>query len=159
MPVSVVYTLARPRRTPFGDTPLPQGAVRLFQPDSAGRLQMIGEAGVDHTAPGEALRVNAGTAFDLVAKRIQTDWAQGTEPVPGVAGKTRSFVTAAYADTLRNQGDTDATIDLQVQRWGDWRVIQSSQPIERLTSTRSRFRVKVAAGSETVVTYRIKATW
>lgn len=158
-PVTVFYTLTRARRTPFGDAPLPQGAVRIFQPDSAGRLQLIGEAGVGHTAPGEELRINAGSAFDLVAKRIQTDWVQGTEPMPGATRRTRTFVNSAYADTLRNQGDTDALIDVQVERGGEWRILESSQPAERLSSTRARFRVKVPAGGEAVLTYRIKATW
>jgi hypothetical protein len=158
-PVTVFYTLTRARRTPFGDAPLPGGAVRLFQADSGGRLQLVGEAGVSHTAPGEELRINAGSAFDLVAKRIQTDWTQGTEPVPGSTRRTRTFVNSAYADTLRNQGDTDAVIDVQVERGGEWRILESSQPAEKLSSTRSRFRVRVPAGGEAVLTYRIKATW
>lgn len=158
-PVSVFYTLTRARRTPFGDTPLPGGAVRIFEADSAGRLQLIGEAGVGHTAPGEELRINAGSAFDLVAKRIQTDWTQGTEPVPGTPRRTRTFVNSAYADTLRNQGEAEALIDVLVERGGDWRIVESSQPAERLTSTRARFRVKVPARGEAVLTYRIRATW
>ena len=158
-PVSVFYTIARARKTPFGDAPLPGGAARIFEADSAGRLQLTGEAGIGHTAPGEELRVNAGSAFDLVAKRIQTDWAQGTEPVPGSVRRTRTFVNATYADTLRNQGDAEATIDLLVERGGEWRIIESSMTPERLSSTRVRFRVKVPARGEAVITYRIKATW
>ena len=100
-----------------------------------------------------------GSAFDLVAKRIQTDWVQGTEPLPGATRRTRTFVNSAYADTLRNQGDTDALIDVQVERGGEWRILESSQPAERLSSTRARFRVKVPAGGKAVLTYRIKASW
>jgi hypothetical protein len=159
VPVSVFYTLTRARRTPFGDAPLPGGAARIFQADSAGRLQLIGEAGTGHTAPGEELRIDAGVAFDIVAKRIQTDWQQGTEPVPNAPRRSRTFVVAAYADTVRNQSAAPVDVDLLVQRVGAWQVIESSLPIEKLTSTRSRFRVKVPAGGETVVTYRIKATW
>jgi len=159
VPVSVFYTLTRARRTPFGDAPLPGGAARIFQADSAGRLQLVGEAGTGHTAPGEELRIDAGTAFDIVAKRIQTDWQQGTEPVPNVPRRTRTFVTAAYADTVRNQSAAPVDVDLLIERMGDWRVVESSLPAEKLTSTRTRFRVKVPAGGETVVTYRIKATW
>lgn len=158
-PVAVVYTMKRERRTPFGDAPLPQGAVRIFSPDSAGRLQLIGEAGVGHTAPGEELRIDAGTAFDLVAKRVQTDYQTGQEPVPGAPRRTRTFVNAAYADTLRNQGDTEATIDVSVERGGEWRVVESSLPAEKLSSTKTRFRVKVPARGEAVLTYRIRTSW
>src|SRR6478609_6307687 len=159
IPVSVFYTLTRARRTSFGDAPVPGGAARIFEADSAGRLQLVGEAGIGHTAPGEPMRINAGSAFDLVAKRIQTDWAQGTEPVPNVPRRTRTFVVAAYADTVRNQGATSADVDLFIERGGDWRIVESSIPAEKLTSTRSRIRLKVPAGGEAVVTYRIKATW
>jgi hypothetical protein len=158
-PVEVVYTVARARRTPFGETPLPGGVARVFEADSGGRLQLIGEAANGHTASGEELRIEAGTAFDLVAKRVQTSWQQGQEPVPGAQRRTRTFVIAAYADTLRNQGASEVTIEVPVRRSGDWQILESSQPAERLSSTRSRFRVKVPAGGEAVVTYRIKATW
>ena len=158
-PVSVVYTVQRARRTPFGDAPLPGGAVRIFQPDSAGRLQLVGEAGVGHTAPGEALRIDAGSAFDLVAKRIQTDYQTGQEPVPGAPRRTRTFVNAAYADTLRNQGDAEAEISVMVERGGEWRVVESSVAAERVSATRTRFRVRVPARGEAVLTYRIRATW
>lgn len=158
-PVSVFYTLARARRTPFGDAPVPGGAARIFQADSAGRLQLVGEAGIGHTAPGEEMRINAGSAFDIVAKRVQTDWQQGTEPVPNVQRRTRTFVIAAYADTVRNQSNAPVDVDLFIERGGDWRVIESSIPAEKLSSTKSRIRLKVPAGGEAVVTYRLKATW
>ena len=41
-PVEVSYTLKRPRKTEFGDRPLPEGVGRLFQADSAGRQQLVG---------------------------------------------------------------------------------------------------------------------
>jgi hypothetical protein len=44
-------------------------------------------------------------------------------------------------------------------RGGDWQILESSMPAERLSSTRARFRVKVPARGESVITYRIKATW
>lgn len=158
-PVAVYYTLTRARRTPFGDAPLPAGAARVFQADSAGRLQLVGEASLGHTAPGEDLRINAGTAFDLVAKRIQTSWTQGQEPVPGSPRRTRSYVIAAYADTLRNQGSEEALIEVPVNRGGDWAILESSLPAERVSSTRARFKVKVPAQGQAVLTYRIKASW
>src|SRR5262249_20934732 len=132
---------------------------RVFQADSGGRLQLVGEASLDHTAPGENLRINAGTAFDLVAKRIQTSWTQGQEPVPGAPRRTRNYVIAAYADTLRNQRNDEAQIDVPVSRGGDWEIVESSIPVERVSSTRARFRVKVPAQGQAVLTYRIKASW
>jgi len=58
VPVTVYYTVKRPRKTDLGDRPLPGGVVRLFEPDSAGRLQLVGEAAIDHSPAGEDLRLD-----------------------------------------------------------------------------------------------------
>ena len=44
VPVEVSYILKRPLKTPFGDKPLPGGVARIYNPDSEGRLQLVGEA-------------------------------------------------------------------------------------------------------------------
>ena len=41
-PVEVTFTLQRPRKTDFGDRPLPGGVARLYQADSSGGLQLVG---------------------------------------------------------------------------------------------------------------------
>src|SRR5206468_2205277 len=48
VPVQVWYTLKRARGSAFGDRPLPAGTVQLYQADSAGRVQLIGEAAIGH---------------------------------------------------------------------------------------------------------------
>lgn len=155
-PVEIVYTLKRPRKTDFGDRPLPGGTVRLFQPDSAGRAQLVGEAALDHTPAGQDVRLSAGTAFDLTARRLQTSY--GTRRDSTKAG-WRTVATADYRATLRNATDTAATVDLQEERAGEWTVVQSSVPAEKVSSTITRFRVKVPARGETVVTYRVRVVW
>src|SRR3989442_3870191 len=91
VPVRVWYTLRRGRGPPFGDRPLPGGTVQLYQADSAGRLQLVGEARSEHTAPGRDLRVQSGDAFDITAERVQTDYAQEqlAPPKRGMAPRQR----------------------------------------------------------------------
>src|SRR5882672_378349 len=48
VPVQVWYTIKRAAKTSFGDRPLPAGTVQLYQADSGGRVQLIGEAANDH---------------------------------------------------------------------------------------------------------------
>ena len=155
-PVEVSYTLKRPRKTDFGDRPLPGGVARLFQPDSAGRLQLVGEASLDHTPAGEDLRLSAGTAFDLTAKRIQTSYV--TRRDSSKAG-WRTLATADYKVTVANAGDSTVTVDVREERAGEWTVVSSSSPAEKISSTVTRFRVKVPAGGQAVLTYRIRAVW
>ncbi len=155
-PVEVSYTLTRPRKTGFGDQPLPGGVVRIYQADSAGRQQLIGEAAVDHTPPGGDLRLAAGTAFDLTARRVQTTYV--TRRDSSKAG-IRTLATADYRVTIRNATDSAATVDVHEERAGEWGVVSSSAPAEKLSSTLTRFRVAVPARGEAQLTYRVRIVW
>jgi hypothetical protein len=155
-PVEVSYTLKRPRKSEFGDRPLPGGVVRLFQADSGGRTQLIGEAAMDHTPAGEDVRLSAGTAFDLTARRVQTTYSTRRDSTK--AG-WRTLATADYKVTVRNATDSATTVDVREERSGEWSVLQSSVPPEKISSTITRFRVKVPARGETTVTYRVRVVW
>ncbi len=155
-PVEVSYTLKRPRKSEFGDRPLPGGVARLFQADSAGRPQLVGEASLDHTPAGEDLRLSAGTAFDLTARRVQTAYV--TRRDSSKAG-LRTLATADYKVTVANAGDTAVTVEVREERAGEWAVVSSSVPAEKVSSTITRFRIKVPAGGQAVLTYRVRAVW
>jgi hypothetical protein len=157
VPVEVSYTLKRPRKTDFGDRPLPGGVARLFQPDSAGRLQLIGEAGTGHTPAGEDLRLIAGNAFDLTAKRVQTSYTTRRDSV--VAGVWRTTATADYRVTISNATDSTATVDVLEERRGEWTVVSSSVKPEKVSSSVTRFRITVPARGDAVLTYRVRVTW
>lgn len=152
VPVEVSYTVKRPRKTDFGDRPLPGGVARLYEPDSAGRLQLVGEAALDHTPAGEDLRLSAGTAFDITAKRVQTTYTTRRDSL-------RTWATADYSVTLSNATDSAVTVDVMEQRPGEWSVLSSSLPGEKLSSTVTRFRVIVPARGEKVLTYRVRVKW
>jgi hypothetical protein len=156
-PVEVEYTLTRPRKTDFGDRPLPGGIARLYQPDSAGGLQLVGEASIDHTPAGNDVKLNAGTAFDITAKRVQTSYVTRRDST-----RTRGVHTVATADykvTLKNATDSAVTVLVQEERAGEWSVVSSSAPAEKVSSTISRFRVRVPAGGEGTLTYRLRVIW
>ncbi|MEO8200340.1 MAG: hypothetical protein ABI679_07460 [Gemmatimonadota bacterium] len=152
IPVEVSYTVKRPRKTDFGDRPLPGGVARLYEPDSSGRLQLIGEAAMDHTPAGEDLRLSAGVAFDITAKRVQTSYTTRRDSL-------RTWATADYSVTLTNASDSAATVDVMEQRPGEWSVLSSSIPGQKVSSTVTRFRVVVPAGGEKVLTYRVRVKW
>lgn len=153
VPVAVTYVVTRTLKTPFGDTPVPAGTARIYQKDAAGRLQLIGESSLGHTAAGQPLELDAGTAFDLTAKRTQTTYTSARDK------NGRYTATADYSVALANATDSAATIDVYEERGGEWSVLQSSVPGDRVSSTRVRFRVVVPAKGEAALTYRIKASW
>ncbi len=157
VPVEVGYTLKHSRKSDFGERPLPGGVVRLFQPDSAGRLQLVGEAAIGHTAAGEDVRVAAGTAFDLTARRVQTDYATRRDSTR--ANGLRTIATADYRVMLGNATDSAVTIEVREERGGEWSVLSSSVPAERISAALTRFRVAVPPRGQTALTYRIRAVW
>jgi hypothetical protein len=156
-PVEVVYTLKRPRKTDFGDRPVPGGVARLYLPDSAGGLQLVGEASLDHTPAGNDLRLNAGNAFDITAKRLQMNYATRRDSTK--ARGVHTVATADYRVTLKNATDSAVTVDVEEERAGEWAVVSSSVPAEKVSSTISRFRVRVPPRGEGVLNYRIRVIW
>jgi hypothetical protein len=139
VPVEITYTLKRPRKTSFGDQPLPGGVARVYQTDTTGALQLVGEAAVEHTAPGEDLTLTAGNAFDLTATRVQTNYSTRRDSTK--ARGVHTVATADYRVTLKNATDTAVVIDVQEERAGEWSVVSSSVKPEKISSTITRFRV------------------
>jgi len=151
-PVNVSYALKRTARTPFGDLPLPGGTWRLYQADDGGRLQLIGESSAGHTAPGTDIRLSAGSAFDLTAVRVQLTYSTRRDSL-------RTVATADYRVALTSAKDSAVTVEVLEERGGEWSVLSSSVPAERLSSTRTRFRVRLPARGEAVLTYRVRVVW
>ena len=157
VPVEITYTLKRPRKTSFGDRPLPGGVGRVYQQDSSGALQLVGEASLEHTAPGNDLKLKAGNAFDLTARRVQTSYVTRRDSTKARGAHT--VATADYRVTLKNALDTAVTIAVQEERAGEWSVVSSSVPAEKISSTITRFRVRGPARGEAILNYRIRVIW
>ena len=56
--------------------PMPAGTVRVYQADSKGGVQFVGEDRIDHTPKDETLNLKIGNAFDVVGERKQIDFEQ-----------------------------------------------------------------------------------
>jgi hypothetical protein len=156
VPVQVWYTFKRAHGTAFGDRPLPGGTMQLFQRDSSGRVQLVGEASFAHTPAGKDLRVESGDAFDVTAERVQTDYHQVNIPTapPGRGSHTR--VTASYKVTLTNAKAGAVTVDVRESHWGDWKITDSSAPPEKMSSSEQRFRISVPGNGTAILTYTIQ---
>lgn len=155
VPVQVWYTFKRAHGTGFGDRPLPGGTMELFQRDSAGRVQLVGEASFTHTPAGKDLRVQSGNAFDLTAERVQTEFHQAN--IPNASGKgTHVRVTATYKVTLTNAKPQAVSVDVRETHWGSWIIIDSSVQPEKLSSSEQRFRVPVPGNGTATLTYTVQ---
>ena len=151
-PVEVQYILKRALKTTFGDAPLPAGTWRLYEADAGGRPQLIGEAGGEHTAAGQDVKLWGGNAFDLTAERVQTEYT--TSRV-----NNRTIANAAYKVTVSNAKDSVVTVEVIEDRRGEWSLLESSLPGEKVSSTETRFRLQVPAKGQATLTYRVRVVW
>lgn len=149
LPVETYWKLVRKRGTQIGDLPLPAGEVDLYQPDQAGRVQLIGQGRIGHVAPGKDFVVQAGSAFDLTTRIARTEYS--TE-----RSANRTIVTSTFKVELNNAKDSAVIIRVLEERGGEWSLLSSSIPAERSTSTLTSFAVPVPAGGKAVLTYRIR---
>lgn len=154
VPVSVAYRFNRRLGTPFGDMPLPAGSISLYDTDKSGRVQLIGLGYIDHSAPGQEILVESGTAFDVTARRVQLDFSsiQGGKPL-------KTTQVAGYRVTLNNAKDTAIVVDVREDHSGTWSIVESSLPAVKKSSTRVVFSVPVAARDSAVLTYRVRVIW
>ncbi|HMD98948.1 MAG TPA: DUF4139 domain-containing protein [Terriglobia bacterium] len=126
--------------------PLPAGTVRVYQGDSKGRVQFIGEDRIDHTPKDEALDLHIGDAFDVVEERKQTDF-QTLGP--------RAF-EMAFGITLRNHKPGPITVEVNEPIGGDWTMEESNFKYEKTAAFAARFTVPVEANGEAVLKYRVR---
>jgi hypothetical protein len=71
----------------------------------------------------------------------------------------RIRATAGYEVALTNARDSTVTVAVYEQRGGEWSVLASSAPPEKISATTVRFKVAVPARGSATLTYRIRAVW
>ncbi len=71
--VQVFYQFRNEEKAGLG-MPMPAGVVRVYQADSQGGVQFVGEDRVAHTPKDETINLKIGNAFDVVCERRQTDF-------------------------------------------------------------------------------------
>jgi len=129
--------------------PLPKGIVRVYKKDRSGAEQFVGEDQIDHTPKDETIKLHVGEAFDVVADRTQTDF-RSVSP---------RQIESAYEISIRNRKEEDATVTVREPVGGDWTLISSSLPGKKLDAGTLEFEVKVPAGQEVKLTYRVGVRW
>ncbi|HJV48940.1 MAG TPA: DUF4139 domain-containing protein [Geothrix sp.] len=134
--------------------PLPKGIIRVYKRDSEGRAQFVGEDNVDHTPKNETVRLKLGDAFDVTAKRKQTDYKS-----LGRQGKFGYVHESAFEVELKNAKKEPVTVNLLEPMPGDWEVLQSSHPCTKETAGTARFKVTVPAEGSATLTYRVRVKW
>src|SRR6202011_2460290 len=115
--VQVYYQFKNEEKVGLG-MPMPAGTVRVYQSDSKGGVQFVGEDRIDHTPKDEAINLKIGNAFDVVCERKQTDFQKIASNVYDVE----------YEITLRNHKTAAVAVEVNEPIGGTWRMLQSTHP-------------------------------
>lgn len=143
-PVRVKLEVANTAANGLG-LPLPAGTVRVYQRDSRNAEQFMGEDRIEHTPKDETLKLEIGTAFDVVAERVQTEF--------------RSFdkvTESAFEVRLRNHKDEPITVEVEEHIGGDWEILSHSHPYQKRSAFVVVFSVPVPASGQSTLAYRVR---
>ncbi|MGA7914872.1 MAG: DUF4139 domain-containing protein, partial [Candidatus Acidiferrales bacterium] len=147
-PVKVYYRFKNDQKSQLG-MPLPAGTVRVYQADSKGGVQFVGEDSITHTPKDETVKIYVGNAFDVVCERKQTDYKK----------LASNLYEMEYAITLRNHKDSAVNVEVREPVGGDWEVVNSNFKPEKLDSTTIGFEVPVEKDGSATLTYRVRVKW
>ena len=147
-PVRVTYRFKNEQSSGLG-MPLPAGTVRVYQADSKGNVQFVGEDRISHTPKDEQVRIYVGNAFDVVCQRKQTDYKK-------IANDTYEM---EYQIALRNHKDSAVSVEVREPVGGDWEVLNSSYKPSKLDSSTIGFEVPVEKNGSATLDYRVRVKW
>ncbi len=126
--------------------PLPKGKVRVYKADASNSQQLIGEDWIDHTPKDEQVKIKMGEAFDVVGERVQKDWKK----------IGASLYEVEWDIILRNHKKEAVTVEVIEPVPGDWEVLRSTLPHEKVEAFTMRFRVPVPKNGEAKLNYRVR---
>jgi hypothetical protein len=143
--VQVYYQFKNEEKAGLG-LPMPAGVVRVYQADSKGGVQFVGEDRIDHTPKDETLKLKIGNAFDVVCERNQTDFKKVAPSAHEVE----------YEITLRNHKNVPVSVEVNEPIGGTWKMLRSSHEWTKTAAWAAQFTVPVAADGTAVLKYRVR---
>jgi hypothetical protein len=146
--VQVYYQFKNEEKSGLG-LPMPEGVLRVYQQDSKGGVQFVGEDRIMHTPKDETLNVKIGNAFDVICERNQV----GFEKI------ATNVYEVEYEITLRNHKATAVSVEVNEPVGGTWRMITSSHKWTKTSAWAAQFDVPVAADGTAVLKYRVRITY
>ncbi len=146
--VHVFYRFRNDEKSSLG-MPMPAGIVRVYQADSKGGVQFVGEDRIDHTPKDETLDLEIGRAFDVVCERNQVDF--------------RKIDTNTYEMefeiVLRNHKAIPISVSVNEPIGGTWEMLKSTHQWKKTAAWAAEFQVPVAAESTATLRYRVRVTY
>lgn len=133
--------------------PLPAGTIKVYQRDSSGSPQLIGEAAIGHTPKKEKLTLEIGTAFDVVGthKRVNFEYIRSGSRIVGAR--------QVFELEVRNRKEVPEKVVVMDRHWGQWKVSKSSQTYTKVDAATLQFELDLKAEETKTVTYTVETQW
>ena len=148
--VSVFLEIENSAKNKLG-MPLPAGIIRAYKKDKEDSLQFIGEDRIDHTPRDEKIKIKMGDAFDIVAKRKQTDY----RILSRNAGQ-RFDTEQEWEIALSNHKDHPVEVEVVEAVGGEWSIVSATHNPEKADANTLKFLVKIEANKDQVIKYRVR---
>jgi hypothetical protein len=156
--------------------PLPKGRVRLYQRDTDGQMEFIGENTIKHTPRDEVIRLFTGSSFDLVGERKRTNLAihvssqqYAVDPATGlpVPNPTKPSsheppsIDESFEITLRNHKKDMVEIRVveHLNRWINWEITEKSVDCTKTDAQTIEFRMQLKPDQQQKLTYTVHYSW
>jgi hypothetical protein len=129
--------------------PLPSGPVKIYRTRESGAAEYVGEDRLAAVAKNEPLLIRLGFAEGLSVTRT----ALASEE------KWNGRHDDTWEVRIRNDRDSEVSLDVLEQFGEKWKVLESSTPHEKVSARLIKFPVTIAPESEYVLTYKLRAQY
>lgn len=130
---------------------LPKGIVRVYQRDSQGNAQFVGEDAINHTAENETVKLTLGKSFDVSAKRSQTGFKI-------LEQNNRQAITysASYNIEFNNAKSEPVTVTHVESFSGEWALTQNNLKPENTEAYQATWQVTIPAKGTSNLSFSAK---
>jgi hypothetical protein len=145
--VQLALTLTNREQAGLG-VPLPQGDLRLYEPDRSGSLRYSGAASIPNTPRNQKVRVTLSRAFDLFTEARITK----------VARVKRHTVRKEVELVLHNEKSSPIGLRVVQPFDGRWKIVRASYPYANLDASNTQWRVEVPAAGTVTIRYAVEVS-
>jgi hypothetical protein len=126
--------------------PMPAGTFRVYGGADNVADTFLGADRIEHSASGAEIVIALGTAFDVTARRVQTDFR--TQGLP------KNAYESAHEIVLKNASSRPVTVKVIEHLPGDWSILASSQSYKKTASDQVEWEIALPAEGERTLTYQ-----
>ncbi len=143
----ILFTIKNDKISGLGD-PLPSGTVRLYQNDSNGNLQFIGEDNIKHIPTEGKIELKTGKAFDIMISGKTTESLKLSDSVQQQTIEIK----------FNNNSNNEAKIRFIQDFLYDHNLIAESISSKLENSNRRVWNITLSPNSENILTFSVRVS-